>query len=103
MSGLTASVTEAYVVNELSFSSFWHPNAVDRATTARIKEIVPDAEKHDVILLVETNGVYADTNRLADLLNDIASDNVAALWDVHHPYRYFGESAETTLTNLGGI
>ncbi len=73
----------------------------DSVVASRIKEIVPDAEKHDVILLVETNGVYADTNRLADLLNDIASDNVAALWDVHHPYRYFGESAETTLTNLG--
>ena len=73
----------------------------DDVIASRIKEIVPDAEKHDVILLVETNGVYADTNRLANLLNDIASDNVAALWDVHHPYRYFGESAEATLTNLG--
>ena len=73
----------------------------DIIVASRIKEIVSDAEKYGVTLLVETNGVYADTKRLAELLNDIASDNVAALWDVHHPYRYFGESAETTLTNLG--
>ena len=73
----------------------------DDIVAQRIKEIAPEAEKNGVILLIETNGVYADTQRLANLLNDIASDNVAALWDVHHPYRYFGESAETTLTNLG--
>ena len=73
----------------------------DEIIAVRIKEIVPEAEKNGVVLLVETNGVYADTQRLATLLNDIASDNVAALWDVHHPYRYFGESAEATLTNLG--
>ena len=73
----------------------------DEIIAERIKEIVPEAEKNDVILLVETNGVYGDTGRLAELLNTIASDNVAALWDVHHPYRYFNESAETTLTNLG--
>jgi len=73
----------------------------DSVVASRIKELLPEAKKHNVILLIETNGVYADTQRLCSLLNDIADDNVAALWDVHHPYRFFGESAETTLTNLG--
>ena len=66
-----------------------------------LKALVPYAEEKGVILLVETNGAYADTRRLANLLNEIASDNVAALWDFHHPYRFFGESAETTIQNLG--
>lgn len=73
----------------------------DNIVIERIRELVPYAEENKVILLVETNGVYADTARLANILNTIASDNVAALWDVHHPYRFFNESAETTLTNLG--
>ncbi len=73
----------------------------DEIIAERIKEIVPYAEENGTTLLVETNGVYADTQRLASMLNMVASDNVAALWDVHHPYRYFNESAETTLTNLG--
>ncbi len=73
----------------------------DDKVSERIKELVPFAEESGVTLLVETNGVYADTKRLASLLNSVASDNVAALWDVHHPYRFFGEDAETTLTNLG--
>jgi len=73
----------------------------DEIVANEIKALVPIAEKFGVTLLVETNGVYSDTDRLKNLLNEIASDNVAALWDVHHPYRFMGETAETTLTNLG--
>ncbi|MBQ2955726.1 MAG: AMP-binding protein, partial [Clostridia bacterium] len=39
--------------------------------------------------------------RLKKLLDDIGSPYVAALWDVHHPYRFFGEQPETTVANLG--
>ena len=59
------------------------------------------AQKRNVAMLVETVGIYSDTTRLRDLLNTFASDHVAALWDMNHPYRDFGEAAETTITNLG--
>lgn len=58
------------------------------------------AEETGVTILMETVGVYADTKRLADLLNRFACDNISALWDFNHPYR-IGESPETTITNLG--
>ncbi|MBE6880345.1 MAG: AMP-dependent synthetase [Ruminococcaceae bacterium] len=58
-------------------------------------------EKCDVTLLVETNGVYADTKRLKALLDKVGRSEVAALWDMHHPYRYCGESANDTIANLG--
>ena len=54
-----------------------------------------------MLLLVETNGVYADTARLRDLLVRAESDSVGALWDMHHPYRFAGESPELTVQNLG--
>lgn len=73
----------------------------DNVILEELKALVPMAEKMDVTLLVETNGVYGDTKRLCNLLNAIASDHVGALWDVHHPYRYFGETPQTTLANLG--
>jgi len=73
----------------------------DDVVLRALKEIVPYAEKHNVILLVETNGVYSDTARLRDLLVRVESDNVAALWDMHHPYRFAGENPETTIQNLG--
>lgn len=64
--------------------------------------LAPEAEAAGVTLLCETNGVYADTKRLRRLLDKANSPAVAALWDMHHPYRYFGEQPETTLENLNG-
>jgi fatty-acyl-CoA synthase len=73
----------------------------DEAVLAALRRLVPVAEAAGVTLLVETNGVYADTKRLCDLLNRAASDAVAALWDMHHPYRFMGEKPGATVQNLG--
>ena len=59
------------------------------------------AEEMNVCLLIKTSGIYADTARLRKLLESFASDYAGALWDMHHPYRDFGESADTTIKNLG--
>ena len=73
----------------------------DSAVLRQLQALAPYAEEAGVTLLVETNGVYSDTKRLKDLLDGVHSDNVAALWDFHHPYRYGGENPETTVQNLG--
>lgn len=73
----------------------------DNVVLSALKELIPYAEEKDVTLLVETNGVYADTARLRDLLNQIESDYIGALWDLHHPYRYANETPGQTVQNLG--
>ena len=73
----------------------------DDYVAALVRELGRIAEAAGVTLLCETNGVFADTARLARLLDKIDSPAVAALWDVHHPFRFFGESPETTVRNLG--
>ena len=73
----------------------------DHVVLQQLRSLIPEAEKHGVTLLVETNGVYADTNLLRELLEQVASDSVAALWDVHHPYRHAGEAPGQTVQNLG--
>ncbi len=73
----------------------------DEVVLAALRRLTPVAEENGVTLLVETNGVYADTNRLRGLLEHTASDAVAALWDVHHPYRFAGETPGKTVQNLG--
>jgi len=73
----------------------------DNAVGAMLKEIAAIAEKKGIMLLVETNGVYSDTARLKKLLDNVNSPAVGALWDMHHPYRYMGESGQTTVENLG--
>ncbi len=66
-----------------------------------LKEAAAVAEAKNVTLLVETNGVYSDTKRLRKLLDTVNSPAVAALWDMHHPYRYMGETGAETVENLG--
>ena len=81
------------------------PNGeVDDAYVAeQLKKLAPIAAQYDVTLLVETNGVYSDTHRLRALLDSINSHKIAALWDMHHPYRFAGESPEQTVANLGEL
>lgn len=73
----------------------------DALIVEQLQALAPVAEAAGVTLLVETNGVYADTARLRGLLEHVASDAVGALWDMHHPYRIMGEAPETTVQNLG--
>jgi len=73
----------------------------DELVISQLEELAPIAEKHGVTLLVETNGVYANTERLLQILQRTSSDAVAALWDMHHPYRFAGESPEKTVQVLG--
>jgi len=62
---------------------------------------VSAAEKAGVTLLIETVGIFADTSKLCDVLNSFACDNLAALWDMHHPFRFNNETPEETIRNLG--
>ena len=62
---------------------------------------LPQAEEHGVVLLIETMGAYADTAVLRDLLDSYASDNLAALWDMHETHLLQGESSQVSITNLG--
>ena len=73
----------------------------EEAVAEAITALLPLAEAADITLLVKTSGIYADTKRLRAMLDRFASDNLAALWDVHHPYRDRGESGDTTIQNLG--
>ena len=73
----------------------------DDAVVATLRELGDIASIYDVTVLVETESDYADTARLAHVLDAVGSEHVAALWDMHHPYRIFGEDPKTSIANLG--
>lgn len=75
--------------------------ADDDYVVSVLKTLSDISGRYNVTLLVESNGIYADTKRLRKVLDSVNSENVAALWDMHHPYRYFNESADETIENLG--
>ncbi len=66
-----------------------------------LRRAVAAAEAAGVTVLIETVGLFADTGRLRNVLNDFACDNLGALWDMQHPYRICGEKPDTTIQNLG--
>ncbi|MCR4431166.1 MAG: sugar phosphate isomerase/epimerase [Tepidanaerobacteraceae bacterium] len=63
-------------------------------------EILPLAAQKNVTLLLETNGVFADSNKMVKFMEKIHHPNLAVLWDVHHPFRYFHEQVHETYSRL---
>ncbi len=79
----------------------WASGDDEQTLRTNIDRLLPIAEEMGVCLLIKTSGIFADTARLRSLLESYASDWLGALWDMHHPYRDFGESADATIKNLG--
>ena len=74
----------------------------DRDSIAQaLEQLIPVAGQYNVTFLIKTSGVFSDTERLRRLLDHFACDQLGVLWDVHHPYRDFGESPAQTIRNLG--
>lgn len=57
------------------------------------------AERH-VQVLIETHGDFADTARLAQVLERVGNPYVGAVWDTHHPWRFFGEELAESQARL---
>jgi fatty-acyl-CoA synthase len=71
-----------------------------KLTEDNLRALLPDAAQKNVVLLLESNGVYADSGALKALMEKINHPSLAVLWDVHHPYRYCHESVQTTYAAL---
>ena len=80
-----------------AFASADLPETIRKA----VAELLDYAAKKNVVLLIKTSGVYADTAKLRELMNDFACDELGALWDVHHTCRDHHESPDETIKNLG--
>ncbi len=72
----------------------------DSVAINALKELSMYAQSKSVCVLIETNGVYADSSRLKKVLDEVASDYISALWDMHHTCIMMNESPETTIQNL---
>ena len=59
------------------------------------------AEENDVTLLIETAGLYTNTEKLCDVLKLFASDNLGALWNFSTCYFYGKEEPKNVIKNLG--
>lgn len=83
----------------LDFAS--QDKADEERSVALIGELLPLAESEGITLLIETKGIYSDSSLLCQLLDRFACDNLAALWNIHHPHCYNHETPDRTIQNLG--
>jgi sugar phosphate isomerase/epimerase len=58
------------------------------------------AENKNVKLLIETNGIFSDSDLMLKLVNKLGSGRVGVLWDIHHPFRFYNEPVEKTYNTL---
>ena len=65
-----------------------------------LAEAALDAERHGVTICLETHDAFCRGQEVADVLDQVDSSYVKAVWDVHHPFR-MGESAEDTWNFIG--
>ncbi len=72
-----------------------------KAITSNLEEIIDYAKGKNVMPLIETNGFFAKTKSLGAMLKALAHPNVGILYDINHPYRFFGEEPAYTIDNLG--
>jgi len=74
----------------------------EKHASAMLSEMAVYASKKGVEILVETNGYFAKTERIVRLCES-AGEGIGVIWDINHPYRFFGESPEETASNLNGL
>jgi len=58
------------------------------------------AKDKGVKILIETNGVFADSKTILSLIEKVNNPAVGILWDMHHPYRFMNEPVEKTYDSL---
>ena len=98
----TASAIHAPYIRVLGDKAPAPSNSVDLSAIAEsLLRIADYAQGKNVMPLIETNGYFADSQSLLSLLVDIDHANVGVLYDLHHPFRFFGESPAYTLVNIG--
>jgi len=65
------------------------------------RELCDYGAAKNVSPLMETNGVFGDSKLLAKFMQKVNHAGGGVLWDIHHPYRFFGETPEQTVQNIG--
>lgn len=67
----------------------------------KLSAAIQRAENADVNVLFETVGYLANTENVIAIINHFASSAIGASWNVRGTYFDAGETAETTIKNLG--
>lgn len=62
----------------------------------RLKELCLYAAPKKVTLLIENNGVYANSKKLVSIIEAVGEKNIGIIWDIQHSVRNYGEDVTYT-------
>ncbi len=96
---LAAKLGVKYIRIMITNKPFPEPVDFDAAVFA-FQKICDYAKTKDVIPLIETNGVLADSLKMKEFITSVDRENCGVLWDIHHPFRYFNEDIKYTYSNI---
>lgn len=74
---------------------------VARQIAAALQEVGEYAEGTGVQVLLETHGDFCRSEHLLEILQNVDTQAVGLVWDIHHTVRHGGESVEATYRMLG--
>ena len=64
-------------------------------------ELCDYAAQKGTCVLMETNGLLANSLEMKKFMEGTNPSGGGVLWDIHHPYRFYQESPEATYANIG--
>ena len=79
-----------------------HPMPADLTQAKELYlELCDYAAAKGACVLIETNGLLADSAQMKKFMEGTDPKGGGVLWDIHHPYRFYNESPEQTFANIG--
>lgn len=100
----TLEIAESFNCHYVRIHAYGDVENADLCTTNLVHLIssaIKVAKEKNITILMETMGVYANSQNLAKLLGAFATDKFGAVWDIHHTVQFGGESPEQTVATLG--
>src|SRR5260370_17118927 len=67
-----------------------------------LEDAAPVAERLGVVILLETHDSFSASKVAAELLSQVPSKWIGAIWDTHHPHR-MGETPPEVYENIGAL
>jgi sugar phosphate isomerase/epimerase len=67
-----------------------------------VRGLAAHAERTGVTVLLESHGDFSRADLLGEVMQRVNAPQAGILWDVHHPWRFHGESPQQTVATIGG-
>ncbi len=96
---LAEKLSVKYIRIMITNKPFPEPAEFESAIYA-MQRICDYAKTKGVTVLIETNGILANSDKMKIFIEEVNRENSGVLWDIHHPYRFFKETAEYTYNNI---